>query len=184
MQEDYYSIGGGFVVRGDVEEGGGNGDSAKRPPYSFGSAEELLSIAEKHNLSIAELVLENEKTWRSEDAVREGLERIWSVMRECVERGFRNDGILPGVLAVPRRAPKLYKEITSPAGSGPVDVMDWVNAFALSVNEENAAGGRVVTAPTNGAAGIVPAVLHYYNRFVHGANDEGLRPQGLQPGRR
>ncbi|MCG8433122.1 MAG: L-serine ammonia-lyase, partial [Gammaproteobacteria bacterium] len=119
-------------------------------------------------------VLANEKAWRSEEEVRAGILKIWKVMQACVERGMRQEGILPGGLNVERRAPKLYQSLTNQKEEASLDVLDWVNLFALAVNEENAAGGRVVTAPTNGAAGIIPAVLHYYDRFVDGADREGV----------
>ncbi|HXW74110.1 MAG TPA: L-serine ammonia-lyase [Steroidobacteraceae bacterium] len=172
-EEDYYSIGGGFIVRGDESEAP-EAHSHAPPPYPFASGDELLRLCREHGLEMFELMLANERTWASEARVREQLLHIWKVMQGCVERGFRQSGLLPGVLKVRRRAPRLYRMLTeSPTGS-PLDVMDWVNAYALAVNEENAAGGRVVTAPTNGAAGIVPAVLHYYRRFEAGANDEGV----------
>jgi L-serine dehydratase len=174
-EETYYSIGGGFVVReGETEA---TGSVRKAPPYPFESGDELLERSREHGLEIFELVMANERTWRPEAEVRAGILRIWAVMQACVERGFRQTGVLPGVLKVRRRAPKLYRVLTegqSAGQSNPLDVMDWVNAWALAVNEENAAGGRVVTAPTNGAAGIVPAVLHYYRRFEQGANDDGV----------
>jgi L-serine dehydratase len=174
-EETYYSIGGGFVVREGDE--GDTVVSLKPPPYPFESGDELLAKSREHGLEIFELVMANERTWRSDADVRAGLMRIWEVMQACVERGFRQTGVLPGVLKVRRRAPKLYRVLTEAQSAGktnPLDVMDWVNAWALAVNEENAAGGRVVTAPTNGAAGIVPAVLHYYRRFEAGANDDGV----------
>jgi L-serine dehydratase len=172
-EEDYYSVGGGFIVRGDEEEA--REVARANPPYPFGSGEELLAMARREGLDIFELVLANERTWRTEEEIRAGLLNIWHVMQACVERGFRQSGVLPGVLKVRRRAPKLFRMLSeSAAGSNPLDVMDWVNAWALAVNEENAAGGRVVTAPTNGSAGIVPAVLHYYRRFESGASDEGV----------
>src|SRR5437764_12824602 len=121
-----------------------------------------------------ELVLANERGWASETEVRAKLMHLWQVMHACVECGVRQSGLLPGVLKVRRRAPRLYRMLTESATARPLDVMDWVNAYALAVNEENAAGGRVVTAPTNGAAGIVPAVLHFYRRFEPGANDGGV----------
>jgi L-serine dehydratase len=174
-EETWYSIGGGFVIRdGDA---GDTVVSLKPPPYPFESGDELLRKCREHGLEIFELVMANERTWRPEAEVRAGLLKIWGVMQACVERGFRQTGVLPGVLKVRRRAPKLYRVLTegqSAGKSNPLDVMDWVNAWALAVNEENAAGGRVVTAPTNGAAGIVPAVLHYYRRFETGANDDGV----------
>jgi len=172
-EEDFYSIGGGFITR----EGETEASAAVHtlPPYPFNSGDELLEICREHGLELFELVMANERTWRSEADIRAGLLRIWQVMQACVERGFRQTGVLPGVLKVRRRAPKLFRVLTESHGaSNPLEVMDWVNAWALAVNEENAAGGRVVTAPTNGAAGIVPAVLHYYRRFEAGASDDGV----------
>jgi L-serine dehydratase len=168
--EEFYSLGGGFIVRGDEEEA--ETSVVESPPYPFDSAADLLDVCERNNLSIDRLMLENESTWRSRDDVRQGLLRIWEVMRECVRRGFLREGVLPGRLRVVRRAPRLYRELCGEGAAG--DFMDWVNAYALAVNEENAAGGRVVTAPTNGAAGIIPAVLHYYKRFITGADEEGV----------
>ena len=172
-EEDYYSIGGGFIVRGDENEAP-EAQAHAPPPYAFNSGEELLRLCREHGLEMFELMLANERTWASEAQVREKLLHIWKVMQGCVERGFRQSGLLPGVLKVRRRAPRLYRMLTESRTASPLDVMDWVNAYALAVNEENAAGGRVVTAPTNGAAGIVPAVLHYYCRFEAGANEEGV----------
>jgi len=172
-EEDYYSIGGGFIVRGEETEAR-EARSHAPPPYPFASGEELLARCREHGLEMFELMLANERTWATEAEVRERLLGIWRVMQGCVERGFRQSGLLPGVLKVRRRAPRLYRQLTEAGTAKPLDVMDWVNAYALAVNEENAAGGRVVTAPTNGAAGIVPAVLHYYRRFEAGANDEGV----------
>ena len=172
-EDDYYSIGGGFVVRGEESEARDTGASVAHP-YPFTSGDELLSLSRSHGLEIFELVMANERVTRTEAQVREGLLHIWSVMQGCVERGFRQSGMLPGVLKVRRRAPRLYRILTESTAPRPLDAMDWVNAYALAVNEENAAGGRVVTAPTNGAAGIVPAVLHYLRRFEPGANDEGV----------
>jgi L-serine dehydratase len=172
-EEDYYSIGGGFIVRGGEEEAR-EAHSHAPPPYPFTSGAELLGLCREHGLEIFELMLANERTWATEAEVRSRLLRIWQVMEACVERGFRQSGLLPGVLKVRRRAPRLYRQLTETGTAKPLDVMDWVNAYALAVNEENAAGGRVVTAPTNGAAGIVPAVLHYYRRFEPGANEEGV----------
>jgi L-serine dehydratase len=172
-EEDYYSIGGGFIVRGDEEEAR-EARAHAAPPYPFGSGAQLLQLAREHGLEMYELVLANERTWASESEVRAKLLAIWQVMQACVERGFHQSGLLPGVLKVRRRAPRLYRMLTESASGRPLDVMDWVNAYALAVNEENAAGGRVVTAPTNGAAGIVPAVLHFYQRFEPGANDDGV----------
>jgi L-serine dehydratase len=172
-EEDYYSIGGGFVVRGDEAEARETRAHAA-PPYPFTSGEDLLRLCRDHGLEMYELMLANERTWATEEAVRAKLLNLWQVMQGCVERGFHQSGLLPGVLKVRRRAPRLYRMLTESGTVKPLDVMDWVNAYALAVNEENAAGGRVVTAPTNGAAGIVPAVLHYYRRFEEGANEEGV----------
>jgi L-serine dehydratase len=171
-EEDYYSLGGGFIVRGEDPETQSN-DVA--PPYPFGSGEELLALCREHGLEIFEVMLANECTWRTADAIRGQLLAIWRVMQACVVRGFRQTGVLPGVLKVRRRAPKMHRTLTEgSAAHGALVAMDWVNAWALAVNEENAAGGRVVTAPTNGAAGIVPAVLHFYERFEPGASEEGI----------
>jgi L-serine dehydratase len=171
----YYSVGGGFVVN---EEAAG-ADRIKEDdtplPYPFTSAAQLLSLCATHGLSISQLMLENEKAWRSEDAIRRGLLRIWQVMQDCVRRGCQREGIMPGGLKVRRRAAELYDKLSSrpeEALRDPLTIMDWVNLYALAVNEENATGGRVVTAPTNGAAGIIPAVLHYYVRFCPRASSE------------
>jgi L-serine dehydratase len=171
-EEDYYSLGGGFIVRGEDPEGQG---ALAAPPYPFGSGEELLALCREHGLEIFELMLANERTWRTSAQIREQLLVLWGVMQACVARGFRQTGVLPGVLKVRRRAPKMHRTLTEGnAPQGALVAMDWVNAWALAVNEENAAGGRVVTAPTNGAAGIVPAVLHFYERFEPGASEEGI----------
>jgi L-serine dehydratase len=173
-EEDYYSIGGGFIVRGDEEEAHDTTGTHRMVPFPFTSGAELLALSRENGLEIFELVLANERTWNTDEQIRARLLQIWHVMEACVERGFRQTGLLPGVLKVRRRAPKLYRVLTESKAEKPLDVMDWVNAYALAVNEENAAGGRVVTAPTNGAAGIVPAVLHFYRRFESGSNDEGV----------
>ena len=167
----FYSVGGGFVMR----EGEDAGKSAlKLPPFPFASADTLLEIGERQKLPIWQIMLENEKTWRSETEIRSGITRIWEVMQACVNRGLETEGILPGGLNVRRRAPRLARKLNEQGSADPLAPMDWVNVYAMAVNEENAAGGRVVTAPTNGAAGIIPAVAHYYMRFVDGASDEGL----------
>ncbi|MGW0629497.1 L-serine ammonia-lyase [Streptomyces sp. NPDC002758] len=177
----YYSVGGGFVV-----DGSATGADRIKPddtpvPLPFGSASELLLRAYETSLPISRVVLANELSRRSESEVRAGLLRIWRVMQECVERGCsRTETTLPGRLQVPRRAPQLLRSLAEDSQDvDPLHIMDWVNLFALAVNEENASGGRVVTAPTNGAAGIVPAVLHYYTRFVYtrfvpGADEDGV----------
>ncbi|WP_073947547.1 L-serine ammonia-lyase [Streptomyces kebangsaanensis] len=172
----YYSVGGGFVV--DEEATGADRVVADTTPvrFPFRSGAELLEICARENLSISEVMLANEQAWRPEAEVRAGLLDLWAVMRACVDRGCRREGVLPGGLKVPRRAPALFRELNAAAAdhTDPLRGMDWVNLFALAVNEENASGGRIVTAPTNGAAGIVPAVLHYYARFVPGADDDGV----------
>jgi L-serine dehydratase len=167
-REEYYSIGGGFVTRaGDTADNVG----ARAPaPFQFNSGDQLLEIARARGLEIHELMFARERAWYSEAQVRAGLVRIWQVMQACVNRGFEAQGLL----GVRRRAPKLSRQLQSGDPANPMHAIDWVNAFALAVNEENAAGGQVVTAPTNGAAGIVPAVLHYYRRFESGADDDGV----------
>jgi L-serine dehydratase len=171
-REEYYSVGGGFIVQAGVPPG--SGDARALPPYEFDSAARLLELARQGGLEIHELMLARERTWYSEAQIRERLLRIWQVMQDCVRRGFEAQGLLPGVLGVRRRAPKLYRKLMSSDPQSPMHALDWVNVFALAVNEENAAGGQVVTAPTNGAAGIVPAVLHYYRRFESGSDDAGV----------
>jgi L-serine dehydratase len=171
-REEYYSIGGGFVIRAGAEAG--VGAARLQPPYEFDSGAQLLAHGKAHGLELHELMLARERTWRSDAEVHAGLLRIWQVMQDCVRRGFDAQGLLPGVLGVRRRAPKLYRQLMSGDPLSPMHALDWVNAYALAVNEENAAGGQVVTAPTNGAAGIVPAVLHYYRRFEAGADDGGV----------
>jgi L-serine dehydratase len=172
LSEDYYSLGGGFVARGDEPE---VSNQEGEPPFPFTSGAELLDLTEKNSMTIAELVYRNEQQWRSGEEVAERLMAIWSAMQSCVARGLRTEGVLPGPLSVTRRAPKLCKKLDEHQPQGGLYAMDWVNIFAIAVNEENAAGGRVVTSPTNGAAGIIPAVLHYYEKFVDDASDEGIR---------
>lgn len=174
-ERSFYSIGGGFVVDGDADASDRVVADATVLPYQFSTADELLEICRREGMSISEVMLANELTWRSEAELREKLLGLWAVMRECVDNGCAAEGILPGGLNVRRRAPSLFKTLTADTGvTDPLRAMEWVNLFALAVNEENAAGGRIVTAPTNGAAGIVPAVLHYYVKFVPGANDDGV----------
>ena len=174
---DYYSVGGGFVVNQD--EAAEDRIVADTTPvaHPFASGDELLARCAESGLSIAQLMLANERAWRSDEQVRDGLRELWRAMQDCVTRGIRQTGTLPGGLHVVRRAPALHAELTEKpeaAMRDPLTVLDWVNLYALAVNEENAAGGRVVTAPTNGAAGIIPAVLHYYDRFCPGANEAGV----------
>jgi L-serine dehydratase len=171
-REEYYSVGGGFIVQAGVEAM--SETVVIEPPFAFDSGARLLEHGKASGLEIHELMMARERTWRSEADVRAGLLRIWKVMQDCVRRGFEAQGLLPGVLGVRRRAPKLYRQLMSGDPHSPMHALDWVNAYALAVNEENAAGGQVVTAPTNGAAGIVPAVLHYYRRFETGADDAGV----------
>jgi len=170
--EVYYSLGGGFIARGDEAEAV---TERGEPPYVYHNADDLLRVAADQGLTIAELVYRNERQWRSADEIERDLAAIWTAMRSCVERGLHSDGVLPGRIQVRRRAAKLFRRLTERGEPSPVDAMEWVNAFAIAVNEENAAGGRVVTSPTNGAAGIIPAVLTYYVRFVPGASEEGVR---------
>lgn len=176
-ERSYYSIGGGFVVDGDVTGTEKVVPDTTVQPYPFTTGDELLAICEREGKSISDIMLANELVWRSEEELRERLLSIWAVMRECVDNGCSAEGILPGGLSVRRRAPSLFKKLAEAEASNssdPLLAMEWVNLFALAVNEENAAGGRIVTAPTNGAAGIVPAVLHYYTKFVPGADDDGV----------
>jgi L-serine dehydratase len=169
-----YSIGGGFVVGGDAIGTDRVVSDATRVRHPFSSAAQLLQTCADEGIVISELMLRNEASWRAAADVRGGLLDLWRVMAECVERGSRTEGVLPGGLRVKRRAPGLLRDLLAAGDVDPLHVMDWVNLFALAVNEENAAGGRVVTAPTNGAAGIIPAVLHYYVRFVPGADEDGV----------
>ena len=175
----FYSVGGGFVVSEDLAA---DGTAQKRIapdatvlPYPFRSGRDLLALCERHGWSIAEVMRANERHWRTDTDIDTGLLRIWQVMQACVERGCATDGVLPGGFRVKRRAAGLLRQLAAAASGAPdpLLVLDWVNLYALAVNEENAAGGRVVTAPTNGAAGIIPAVLHYYTRFVSGATERG-----------
>jgi len=172
----YYSVGGGFVA-----DETGTGSPLAAPdtcvlPYPFTTAAELLTHAANSGLPVSGVMLENEKALgRTAAQVQAGLGDLWQVMRACVERGCATDGMLPGGLKVQRRAPRLFRQLTcEPNSDDPLRAMDWVTLYALAVNEENAAGGRVVTAPTNGAAGIIPAVLHYYDSFVPGASPQGV----------
>ncbi len=175
LQGDYYSIGGGFISTGEESSADNDADTVDLP-YPFRSSADLLKQCEAHQCSISSLMLENEKCWRNEDDIRQQLLHIWQVMKACTERGFQQTGVLPGGLNVKRRAPELYQQLQHDTLHDhlPLGQLDWVNLFALAVSEENAAGGRVVTAPTNGAAGIIPAVLHYYWRFCDDASDEGV----------
>lgn len=174
---DYYSVGGGFVVNQDDAAVDRIVADETPLPYPFKSGDELLAQCQRSGLSIAQLMFENEKCWRGEDEIREGLRAIWSAMQACVTRGIREEGTLPGGLHVSRRAPTLHRELASKPEANmrdPLTTLDWVNLYALAVNEENAAGGRVVTAPTNGAAGIIPSVMHYFDRFCPGSSEQRI----------
>ena len=175
-ERTYYSVGGGFVVSDEVAADGTRHKQVAPDttvlPHPFHTGAELLARTDELTCSIAEVMRRNERHWRDDSAIDAGLDRIWQTMQACVARGIATPGVLPGGFKVRRRASALHAALTAqadPSRSDPLVVLDWVNLFALAVNEENAAGGRVVTAPTNGAAGIIPAVLHYYARFVPGA---------------
>ncbi|MBC7209782.1 MAG: L-serine ammonia-lyase [Pseudomonas sp.] len=178
FSQTYFSVGGGFIVEASEIDAPQDGASQVALPYEFSSGAELLALCKAHNLSVSQLMLANECAWRPQSEVREGLLKIWAAMGECVDNGLRNEGILPGGLKVKRRAARLHRslqEVGKPNVIGStLSAMEWVNLFALAVNEENAAGGRMVTAPTNGAAGIIPAVLHYYMKFNPGACDDDV----------
>jgi L-serine dehydratase len=181
-ERTYYSVGGGFVVSDEVAADGTRHKQVAPDttvlPHPFHTGAELLARTDELKCSIAEVMRRNERHWRDDAAIDAQLDRIWHTMQACVARGIATPGVLPGGFKVRRRAPALHEALTAKpdaARDDPLIVLDWVNLFALAVNEENAAGGRVVTAPTNGAAGIVPAVLHYYARFVPRADDKGVR---------
>jgi L-serine dehydratase len=174
----FFSIGGGFILAdgedpADLSRASGAGAETALP-YRFSSAAELLQKAHAAGLAIWELMLANESALRSEEEVRAGILRIWSVMQGCIERGMVTEGILPGGLAVRRRAPRLAERLRQKGSTDPLAPLDWVTIYAMAVNEENAAGGRVVTAPTNGAAGVIPAVARYYRDFIPGADEDGI----------
>lgn len=174
----YYSLGGGFYVDQATADRGGCNEDTTALPHAFTSAAELLTLCRRHEMSISQLMMANELTWRSESDIRESLLQIWSAMRDSIDKGLEADGNLPGGLNVRRRAHQLHQQLEQPQDPGLIvstfSLMDWVNLFALAVNEENAAGRRMVTAPTNGAAGIVPAVLAYYLKFEPEASDDDV----------
>ncbi|WP_411382560.1 L-serine ammonia-lyase [Pseudomonas sp. L7] len=178
LTQTYYSVGGGFIIEQAEIDAPVSRVAQVELPYEFSSGAELLALCKTHGLTVGQLMMANELAWRSEDEIRSGLLNIWAAMRECVDNGLRNEGILPGGLKVKRRAARLHRslqELGKPNVIGStLSAMEWVNLFALAVNEENAAGGRMVTAPTNGAAGIIPAVLHYYMKFNPGACDDDV----------
>ncbi|MFC5218748.1 L-serine ammonia-lyase [Streptomyces coerulescens] len=172
-EKTYYSVGGGFVIDEDAVEADRIKPDETVLPHPFRSGDELLRLSRETGLSISALMLENERTWRTETAIRTGLLEIWRVMDACIARGLGREGILPGGLKVRRRAAAAARALRS-EGDATSRAMEWVTLYAMAVNEENAAGGRVVTAPTNGAAGIIPAVLRYYLDFVPGADEDGI----------
>lgn len=167
LEKTYFSVGGGFVVNEEAIGTERIVEDTTQLKYPFSTGAELLSQCKENGLSISTLMMENEKAWRTEDQIRTGLVEIWHAMKDCVDRGCNQEGILPGGLKVKRRAAPLFRKLQAETSGqhSPMSAMDWVNLWALAVNEENAAGGRVVTAPTNGAAGIIPAVMHYLFKY-------------------
>ncbi|MBX2823632.1 MAG: L-serine ammonia-lyase [Gammaproteobacteria bacterium] len=177
VRRTYYSVGGGFIVDESADDDSPIKEDETPITYPFTTAAELLSLCETNDKTISQIMLANELSWRSEEQISEELLEIWQVMQQCVRTGCETRGTLPGGMKVRRRAADLYATLSgSPeaALADPLTIMDWISLYALAVNEENAAGGRIVTAPTNGAAGIIPAVLHYYARFISGAGDKGI----------
>lgn len=167
----YYSVGGGFVVLHGQEEA----PQVDVMPYEYATCEELLGHCRENDAMIYDIVMENEKALRTEKQVRKGILRIWEVMNNSMERGFLQEGVLPGGLEVKRRAPDIHRQLVNDGNvNDPTEFMEWVSLYAMSVNEENAAGGRVVTAPTNGAAGVIPAVIRYYLDFTPNPTEEGI----------
>lgn len=192
LSREYFSIGGGFVLSPEGTPAGpidlSQPEGVDKTPLEFASAEELLGICEREQLTIAQVVERNELSSRTSQQLADGLDQIWSVMQASIEAGCLNEGVLPGGLEIRRRAPDIYLKLSAEqaacaeAGipvSDPLRSMDWVNLFALAVNEQNAAGGRIVTAPTNGAAGVIPAVCSYYARFLAGSASAQTRRQGV-----
>jgi len=177
LKKEFYSVGGGFVVS-ETNPDKVIGNNHACLPYPFRTADDLLKLCILHKCSFSHIMFNNEKAWLSEYEIKKNLLHIWKVMQACIQRGFKKEGVLPGSMKVKRRAADLYRQLNneqkSQASNVPMGTLDWVNLYALAVSEENAAGGRVVTAPTNGAAGIIPAVLHYYWKFCKGANEEGV----------
>ncbi len=177
LSKEYYSVGGGFILSREKLAEGEIIEDNSALPLPFTTGEQLLTHCREQQKSIAQVVLENEKSWRSEEEIGQQLDAIWQAMQQCVERGLHTQGVLPGGLKVPRRASQLFESLRDrpqQALRDPLTILDWVNAYALAVSEENAAGGRVVTAPTNGAAGIIPAVLHYYHHFCEKPTRQGI----------
>ncbi|MGB5260614.1 MAG: L-serine ammonia-lyase [Gammaproteobacteria bacterium] len=176
IERTYYSVGGGFVLNEAAAGEDRIVEDTTPQPLPFTTGAQLLERCADEGLSMSQVMLKNEQVWRSEADINAGLLRIWAVMQACVERGCHTEGVLPGGLKVKRRAARMHRQLCheQELHRVPLGTMDWVNLYALAVNEENAAGGRVVTAPTNGAAGIIPAVMHYYSRFCPGADDDGI----------
>lgn len=176
--EVYYSVGGGFIVDHETASKDKHLGEENHPlPFPFKTAEELLQICRQNKWRIEDVMVANEKTWHTNEEIHRGLLNIWEVMKQCVERGCHQEGVLPGGLNVKRRAPAMLRTLLDQDrrhAKNPAEVMEWVSLWALAVNEENAAGGRVVTAPTNGAAGIIPAVMHYYEKLIPGATLGGI----------
>ncbi len=175
FKRTYYSIGGGFIVEESEFEAQKQekiSEQQQDAPFPFSKASELLVHCKENSFRISSLMLKNEATLRDDASTRSQLVNIWKVMQGCIDRGINTEGVLPGGLKVHRRAPALYHRLQNERNDDPMQVMDWVNMFALAVNEENAAGGRVVTAPTNGAAGIIPAVMSYYHKFIRPMDDD------------
>jgi L-serine dehydratase len=178
LRKAYYSVGGGFILAHThlAKEHIMEDDSAL--PYQFTSGDELIEMCHTNKLTIAQIMYANEQTWRPLDEINSQLDTIWQAMESCVQRGIKADGVLPGGLKLTRRAPKIFRDLDQKSAkdlADPLTVLDWINMYALAVSEENAAGGRVVTAPTNGAAGIIPAVLHYYKHFIPNSTEQGIR---------
>lgn len=179
LQKIFYSVGGGFIVEHEMATKDQSFiQTSHQVPYPFKNAETLLQLCRQHRLSIAELMMANEKTWRNEEEIKNRLFHIWDVMQACVIRGCQEEGVLPGGLNVRRRAASIYRYLQGQDKKlndrDPAEIMDWISLWALAVNEENASGGRIVTAPTNGAAGVIPSVLHYYQKFVKNSSKEGI----------
>ena len=177
IQKTYYSVGGGFVVDDSNDNDNYIAEDQTEITYPYDSAVELLEYCKTKSIRISDVMMKNESAWRPENKTREGLLSLWSVMQECVNNGIANKGVLPGGLNVERRANNLHQKLkkkSNKESDDPLVILDWVTLYALATNEENAGGGRVVTAPTNGAAGIIPAVLHYYMNFINKANDDGV----------
>jgi L-serine dehydratase len=172
LTEDYFSLGGGFIARNDEPE---QAAFSGNPPYMYRSGKTLLALAHENGLTIDELVHSNETFWQTAADVDRQLDEIWAAMEACIRRGMSTDGVLPGRLGVRRRAARMFRSLNAKAEPDSMDTVDWVNTYAIAVNEENAAGGRVVTSPTNGAAGIIPAVILYYKNFVSGSDQAGIR---------